>query len=258
MQRAVGAWSALVAGCLAASLSGCGAAAAPVTASIRPPAASTEPTADSGEPAIDREFAQRLLEIADEYAEYTLADRNSRLANGACFVPGSEFIPPQFSEAEEHADHGKKLYFLFARDAAAFSAAGAEGVQPVGQAIVKEAWAAREIRDSHQPAPFEHHSGLPVRLYAERGGRAFGADRQTELFIMFKLPPDAPGTDSGWVYGTVTADRQRVTSAGRIASCADCHRQSPGDRLFGNESQELASQPASPSDRLSDSDNKAL
>jgi hypothetical protein len=96
------------------------------------------------------------------------------------------------------------------------------------------------------PRAFAHRSGAPVRLYAERDGRAFGADRQLELFIMFKLPPDAAGTDSGWVYGTVTPDRQRVTSIGRIASCVECHEQAPGDRLFGSQppSAEMASRSA--------------
>lgn len=247
MQRAVQGWFALVAGGLAACSSGCGAAVPQVSLSSRNPAASVEAAIDSDETAIQREFAQRLLEIAEEYADYKLLDRNGRLSDGGCCDSQGEFVPPQRSEVaenpDEDADRGRqKLYFLFARDEAAYAAAGADGAQPIGQAVVKESWAAREIRDSHRPASFEHHSGLPVRLYAEHGGKAFGADRQTALFIMFKLAPDAEGTDSGWVYGTVTADRQQVTSAGRIASCAACHQQAPGDRLFGGESQELASQ----------------
>lgn len=227
----------LAAGCLLAISSGCGASAGPLSALAGLPVADVAAPTAENDAAIDPTLARRLLEIAEEYADYELVNTDSRIANGACFVPSGEFVPPQFSQADG-AGHGKKLYFLFARDADAYAAAGADAMQPVGQVVVKESWAAREIRDSHQPSRFEHRGGMPIRLYAEQEGRAYGADRQTELFIMFKQPPDAAGTDAGWVYGTVTADRQRVTSAGRIASCVDCHRQAPGDRLFGSRSPE--------------------
>lgn len=239
MQRCAGAWAASVAGCWVAFLSGCETAAPPASLLARLPAASADEFGEGDDSAVDREFARRLLEIADEYIEYTLIDPGSQIANGACSTPQSEFIPPQFSDAEQNAGHGQKLYFLFARDAVAYSAAGdSESSQPIGQAVVKESWAAREIRDGRRPRAFTHRSGAPVRLYAERDGRTFGADRQLELFIMFKAPPDVPETDSGWIYGTVSPDLQRVTSVGRIASCVECHEQAPGDRLFGSRSQE--------------------
>jgi hypothetical protein len=50
---------------------------------------------------------------------------------------------------------------------------------------------------------------------------------------MFKLEPGTPGTDAGWVYGTVTPDGKQVTSAGRVESCMGCHQDAPHDRLFG-------------------------
>ena len=50
---------------------------------------------------------------------------------------------------------------------------------------------------------------------------------------MFKTDPQTPGTDEGWVYGTVTPDGQQVTSAGRVESCMMCHQGAPHDRLFG-------------------------
>jgi len=235
MQRCSGAWAASVAGCLVALFSGCEASAPPASILARLPAASADEFGEDDNSAADREFARRLLEIADEYTEYTLIDPGSQIADGACSAPQSEFVPPQLSNAEGEAGHGKKLYFLFARDAVAYSAGGdAESIQPIGQAIVKESWAAREIHDGRRPRAFTHRSGASVRLYAERDGRTFGADRQMELFVMFKLPPDVPGTDSGWVYGTVSPDLQRVTSAGRIASCIECHEQAAGDRLFGS------------------------
>lgn len=238
MQRCSGAWAASVAGCLVAFLSGCDSSAPPASILARLPAASADEFGEGDDSAVDREFTRRLLEIADEYIEYTLIDPGSQLANGACSAPQSEFVPPQISDVEGEVGHGKKLYFLFVRDAVAYSAAGeAESSQPIGQAVVKESWAAREIHDGRRPRAFTHRSGAPVRLFAECDGRTFGADRQMELFVMFKLPPDVLGTDSGWVYGTVSPDLRRVTSVGRIASCIECHEQSPGDRLFGSRSQ---------------------
>ena len=47
---------------------------------------------------------------------------------------------------------------------------------------------------------------------------------------MFKTAVDTPGTDQGWVYGTVSADGKRVTSVGRVKTCIQCHRNSTCDR----------------------------
>ena len=46
------------------------------------------------------------------------------------------------------------------------------------------------------------------------------------------LDPKTPGTDDGWVYGTVSADGKTVTSAGRVDSCMRCH-ETRKDRVFG-------------------------
>jgi hypothetical protein len=50
---------------------------------------------------------------------------------------------------------------------------------------------------------------------------------------MYKLDPETPDTDEGWVYGTVTGDGAAVISGGRLASCMSCHLEAPHDRLFG-------------------------
>jgi hypothetical protein len=63
--------------------------------------------------------------------------------------------------------------------------------------------------------------------------RLYRPKEKSDLFIMFKLNPGTPETDEGWVYGIVTADRKKVTSAGRVASCMSCHLEAPHDRLFG-------------------------
>ena len=50
---------------------------------------------------------------------------------------------------------------------------------------------------------------------------------------MVKLDPATPGTDEGWVYGTVSPDGKAVGAAGRVASCMKCHAEAKSDRLFG-------------------------
>jgi hypothetical protein len=86
------------------------------------------------------------------------------------------------------------------------------GPVPVGQVLVKEAWVPEPMKDK---------------------GEAPKAKEKAGLFIMFKLDPETPDTDEGWVYGTVTADGRTVTSAGRVGSCMGCHKKAPHDRLFG-------------------------
>ena len=49
---------------------------------------------------------------------------------------------------------------------------------------------------------------------------------------MAKLAPETPGTDEGWIYGTVAPDGT-VTSAGLVESCMECHDSAPHERLFG-------------------------
>jgi hypothetical protein len=44
---------------------------------------------------------------------------------------------------------------------------------------------------------------------------------------------DEPGSDAGWIYGTVAPDGT-VTSAGRVANCMGCHTSDARrERLFG-------------------------
>jgi hypothetical protein len=52
------------------------------------------------------------------------------------------------------------------------------------------------------------------------------------IYVMLKVQEGTPGTDAGWLYGTVTAEGE-VTSAGRVASCMGCHVTAHHERLFG-------------------------
>src|SRR5262249_7691502 len=105
---------------------------------------------------------------------------------------------------------------------------------PVGQVLVKEAWVPERVADDGKPLPHVQRSANQQMIpYARKNDKLYHAREKGSLFIMFKMDPRTPDTDQGWVYGTVTSDRQKVTSVGRVESCMKCHEQAPHDRLFG-------------------------
>jgi hypothetical protein len=186
-------------------------------------------------------FHGRLLAVARSYQGYHLIDPLVRWSPRYCQAPPSE---PALSRSTDEATHGRKLYFLFAKEVPATRSSGyvpARGPTPAGQAVVKEAWAPEEVADDGsplRPVSLEVEVGGHTRRreflpYARQGGRLYHAREKAGLFIMLKLDRATRGTDEGWVYGTVTADGRRVTSAGRVGSCMRCHREAPHDRLFG-------------------------
>jgi hypothetical protein len=103
---------------------------------------------------------------------------------------------------------------------------------PVGQVLVKQAWIPKAVPAS-EVDPDKASSESLAWPYARKGGKVYRATKQADLFIMVKLDPETPGTDDGWVYGTVTPDGKKVTSAGRVESCMRCHQETKHDRQFG-------------------------
>jgi hypothetical protein len=192
-------------------------------------------------------FDGRLLAVARSYQGYHLIDPLVRWSPLDCRAPRVPVMSePALSRSRDEATHGRKLYFLFAKvipDTASRPSAyvPTRGPNPVGQAVVKEAWAPEEVADDGsplRPVSLEvevrgHSRRREFVPYARQGGRLYHAREKSGLFIMLKLDRATPGTDEGWVYGTVTADGLRVTSAGRVESCMGCHRDAPHDRLFG-------------------------
>jgi hypothetical protein len=196
--------------------------------------------ARSSESADQPPFQAELLRIAAEYPAYGRVDDLARWAPELCMLP-----PPSrawLSESSDATTHGSKLYFLFAKDRAAY--VRTPGDSPVGQVLVKESWRpieaapqeaeqlAKSLRSFDAPLAEQDDAGryLP---FAEHDGRWYRTGDRNGLFIMFKADPATPGTDDGWVYGTVSADGKRVLSAGRIESCMKCHLDAPHDRVFG-------------------------
>ncbi|HKS16859.1 MAG TPA: hypothetical protein VJU16_06075 [Planctomycetota bacterium] len=125
------------------------------------------------------------------------------------------------STSVDDLTHGRKLYYLFARDESAYRR-GRVGPQPEGQAIVKEAWEPIALR------PDDKTDGSNT-VAIEGPGKEwvhFKAGPKAGLFIMLKR-------GGRWEYATVSADASRVTQSGQVASCLECHRNASHDSLFG-------------------------
>jgi hypothetical protein len=147
-----------------------------------------------------------ILKVAGAYASYGKVDDQARWAPTLCKAP----LPPalRVSASGDEKTHGKKLYFLFAKDREAYINPK-DKPQPVGQIIVKEAWTPTE-------------SSTPERPVKEARG---------PLFIMMKTGD--PAGDEGWIYATTSPDGKTVTASGKIASCMECHQTRTRDRMFG-------------------------
>lgn len=169
---------------------------------------------DKTPPLLDPQFQAQLIEIAATYSKWEPVDKDMRVAPIACDAfPG--FSPESLrgsltSKSKDTKTHGRKIYLLYPKNGSAYKPL--KTTQPVGQVLVKESW-----------VPLLHEGDNKKDKRLEPG----------DLFIMFKLDPQTPGTDQGWVYGTVSADGKAVTSSGRVASCMKCHEDAQHDRMFG-------------------------
>jgi hypothetical protein len=194
----------------------------------------------TGAPISEEPFHAQLREIAKNYRGYGYVDyREAAWAPSLCRAPMPyvDYFPgtARLSGSKDTDTHGQKLYFLFAKQRDAYLHLTGKS-NPVGQVVVKESWTPKEATEEEYKSYRAGHArrglegGMP---FARKQGKLYRTDQQSALFIMFKTNPDTPGTDNGWVYGTVTADGKTVTSAGRVASCMGCHQDAKHDRLFG-------------------------
>lgn len=172
---------------------------------------------------IDRRFVDVVHAAAAAHGNWTRLGDWPKWAPTMCDVPPPP--GPLVSRADADSPHGGKLYFLYAKDAAAYQAEP-RPEQPVGQALVKRSHAADEVPESDA-------SARDRSATATRDGRVYRLGAERERFVMVKLAPDTPGTDRGWVYGTVSASGVGITSAGRVPRCVACHVEAGPDRVFG-------------------------
>jgi hypothetical protein len=148
-----------------------------------------------------------LLKIAATYESYGKVDDQARWGPFLCIAPPRP-AALRASASKDEKTHGKKLYYLFAKDRQAY-VQPKDKTQPVGQVIVKEAWIPAATSTPERP------------VAGERG----------PLYIMMKTGD--PAGDEGWIYATTSPDRKTLTASGKIASCMECHQTKTRDRIFG-------------------------
>lgn len=218
-----------------------------------------EADAHANDEPLDPRFVPVLQAAAKDYRGWGRVDERPNIAPALCRAPmGLDFGFPshaRLSQADD-AEHGKKLYYLFAGiigDAASSSArerytalgqpaAGQptpDPTLPIGFTVVKQSWVA-SAKPAAAAAPVIVDPTLvsfdpPAPIsWVEHEGQRLHVGEQAELFVMTKVgAADMPGTDAGWIYGTLTPDGQRVTSAGQVSRCMDCHEAATHERLFG-------------------------
>ena len=201
--------------------------------------------ATDAEPAKTTEAKQplhkELLKAAADYKVWGRVDDEMRWAVIFCRKP--EPGKAHFSASADAATHGQKLYSLFAKEWSSYYILGGIIESPIGQAVVKESWISEETKEVKADDVDESNVirriapkgdiGDSFYPFAVKDGKVYKASKQGDLFIMLKLNPKTEGTDVGWVYGTVTPDGKKVTSAGKVESCMKCHQEAKHDRLFG-------------------------
>lgn len=188
-----------------------------------PPPKKPQPRSDdlgSRDEPNEKRFHKKLLELAKDYRKFKPADGDYRWSPFDCRVPAGKPARLRFSESSDNDTHGRKLYMLFAKHRDAYRLIEKQK-QPADQAVVKESW---HVPKGLKPAKKGAEKTVPHNV---------NVTKQADLFIMFHTDAKTPGTDEGWVYGTVTSDGKRVTSAGMVQSCMRCHKAAPHGRLFG-------------------------
>ena len=185
-------------------------------------------------PSAGPDFHQELLRVSATYRDWGPVDAEARVAALDCRAPSQvRILTTGYSASPDAKTHGQKFYTLYAQHRSEYLALDRTGRVTVGQAIVKETW----LPEINKPVP--DPSGGPTDVVTgderdiRKGDNWHTAGKPSGLFVMMKLDPKTPGTDDGWVYGTVSADGKTVTSAGKVESCMKCHQDARHDRLFG-------------------------
>ena len=178
----------------------------------------------AGAEELDAGMVQTLALAAADYQQFPRVTGTMRQAPTDCKMPA-----PRAMLSRAEAAHGGKLYMLFAR-----LAKGEQYVVPgspaaIGETLVKEAWEAVPGPATAQTPAGERYGAIPI---AVDGAQQHHAGAFAGLFVMHRLAEDTPGTDRGWLYGTLDANGV-VTAVGALASCVKCHQDATEDRRFG-------------------------
>ncbi len=184
------------------------------------------------EPMINNvDFHETLSEAVDTYLTFGLVTPQVTIAPEDCRAPIESDPAPSFSQSDHDASHGKKLYFLFAKDIGHYLTQDGTP-SSVGQTLVKESWTSVEANPDARNTR-NHASANRINPRAKVGNKTLQIAERKALFVMKKLAVDTPETDEGWVYGVIDPETKDVIAAGKIASCMKCHVDTKNDRLFG-------------------------
>ncbi|MBL8896956.1 MAG: cytochrome P460 family protein [Planctomycetes bacterium] len=175
-----------------------------------------------------RKLERLLAEIPKSYEHWSRVDEQVRISPLDCDLPDTG--NGRLSQSRDEATHGRKLYYLYARDRAGYLLGG-ELADHVGQIVVKEAWQPQRL-DPAQGIHLLHPKTLRPPS-AEIDGVRYETGEPAGLFVMLKVDPATPNTDDGWVYATYPAGSAKPSEFGRIASCMECHVREGHGRLFG-------------------------
>jgi len=192
--------------------------------------------ASAGSKVAELPYAKQIRAAATAYRTWGRVDEHPNIAPTDCAPPWPMDGTPAHvrrSEAED-VPHGKKLYYLWASDRAAYLNLGRrDAAIPNGFAIVKESFAAKPLAKRPPATKPGASFGAPAPIsWLEHDGKLLGTGDRKDLFVMTKVG-DGAGTDDGWVYGTVAPDGT-VTSAGTVERCMSCHDDAAThERLFG-------------------------
>lgn len=102
------------------------------------------------EDANDERFHPRLRAAARIYLGYGRVDDEARWAPFLCRMPRPARV--RMSASADPRTHGRKLYYLFAKHRDDYMGHDARTPQPVGQVIVKEAWAPERVEPEPPPS----------------------------------------------------------------------------------------------------------
>jgi hypothetical protein len=185
-------------------------------------------------PVVNNEsFHEALVESAEAYIRFPMVNSVAEVAPTFCAAPSEPEARPKMSQSDDDDSHGKKLYYLFAKDITHYLAPDDKDA-PVGQVLVKESWTSKESNPDARNLR-NHASGNRINPRVDVGGKVLEIGKRKDLFVMMKLDPKTADTDQGWVYGVVNADTKAVSAAGKVASCMACHESAEHDRLFGTD-----------------------
>lgn len=162
---------------------------------------------------------ERVLAVAEHYLGFGRVDDYQRWAPFDCMMPPSS--TPQ-ADLAPSAPHGRKVYFLYALDRAAYL----EHRDVEEQVVVKEAWVPQAVSMNDAIS-----SSYPPICARQSNGECVQPGAFNGLFVMLRGAATAE-TDQGWTYATVNPAGE-ITAIGRIQQCMRCHQRAQHGRLFG-------------------------